>query len=122
MLLSIFRKNFLEAFSRIDMIFLSYDFRRLAQFVFSLVAAMSVMMYFIFHAIKGDRGILAWSKLESELSIKEDELKKVEANFQAFDRKVKNFGNNICLDLLEEQSIRVLGFSDPGNIVLIDKD
>ena len=104
------------------MIFLSYDFRRLAQFVFSLVAAMSVMMYFIFHAIKGDRGILAWSKLESELSIKEDELKKVEANFQAFDRKVKNFGNNICLDLLEEQSIRVLGFSDPGNIVLIDKD
>lgn len=46
-------------------------------------------MYFIFHAIKGDRGILAWSKLESELSIKEDELRKVEANFQAFDRKVK---------------------------------
>ena len=98
-----------------------YELRQILGFSSWIIFFFALMTYFLFHAIKGDRGILAWSELEYKLLTKEKELAKVEEEWNTLDQNVKKLKDVICSDLLEEQSIRILGFSYPGDIVLIDE-
>ncbi len=100
--------------------FIQYETRRVVQLGIWTTLVFALMTYFLFHAIKGDRGILAWSRLEDRLVEKEYELAAMEYQWEILDKKVKKLGNVICSDLLEEQSIRILGFSHPGDVVVLE--
>ena len=99
---------------------LDYETRRIIQLGISTALVFILMTYFLFHAIKGERGILAWSRLEDKLIEKEYELASIESQWKVLDQKVKKLGNVICSDLLEEQSIRILGFSHPEDVVVLE--
>ncbi len=120
-LLTMFKQNiFIDLFEEARML-INYETRKKVQFSMWGALVFSLMVYFLFHAVKGDRGILAWSRLEDKLTQKEQELAIIEDQWSILDKKVQKLGQTICGDLLEEQSIRVLGFSHPGDIVLIDE-
>lgn len=119
-LLILIKENFLSEFIEGNRMFVDYETRRIVQFGMWMTVVLALMTYFLFHAVKGDRGILAWSRLEDKLVEKQKELSVLENEWQTLDQKVKKLGNTICSDLLEEQSIRILGFSHSEDVILID--
>jgi cell division protein FtsB len=120
-LLTFLKDNVFIEFIEGGRILVNYQTRRMVQFGAWIVLVFALMIYFLFHAVKGDRGILAWSRLESKLVEKEQELSSIETQWNVLDQKVRKLGQTICSDLLEEQSIRILGFSHPGDVVLVDE-
>lgn len=120
-LLTFLKHNiFIDLFEETRML-INYETRKIVQFSLWGALVFFLMIYFLFHAVKGDRGILAWSKLEDKLIQQEQELAAIEGQWSVLDKKVQKLGQTVCSDLLEEQSIRILGFSHPGDIVLIDE-
>ena len=119
-LLTFIKDHFLIEFIEGNRMFVDYETRRIVQFGMWMTIVLALMTYFLFHAVKGDRGILAWSRLEDKLVEKQRELSVLENEWQHLDQKVKKLGTTICSDLLEEQSIRILGFSHSGDVVVIE--
>jgi len=79
-----------------------------------------VIFYLSFHAISGDRGVMAWFKASRELEILKIELEKTKAENEAFSKKVALLKNDsVDLDMLDEQSRRVLGFARPDEVVIL---
>lgn len=77
-----------------------------------------VVIYFTFHAINGDRGVLSMVALEKELAIARAELQDVSSERHALQNRVEKFRpNHIDPDLLDEQARKVIGYARPNEEV-----
>lgn len=85
---------------------------------------LSIMFYLGFHALTGEHGLFAWFSESHKLEVLKAELADVTAKREALDHKNKLFSNNsLDLDLLDEQSRRVLGMAGPGEeVIFLNKD
>ncbi len=71
---------------------------------------MAVLLYFIFHAIYGNRGIVAYFKLNSNVENLEKELEELKAERLEIEHKVKSLkSESLDRDLLDEQARKGLG-------------
>lgn len=76
--------------------------------------------WFGFHAAFGERGLLALERLKAETTEREQVLRTVEAERHALSRRVGLLqGPAVDADLLEEETRRVLGWSRPGDVIVI---
>ena len=93
----------------------SRDFsRRLKSLAAQLLGA-CVAGYFIYHAVQGDRGILAWLRVNQQLEAAQLELAKSGTDRAALEQRVALLNNSsLDLDMLEERARIMLNFSDPG--------
>lgn len=79
-----------------------------------------VMFYLAFHAVSGERGVLAWFKANRKLEISQLELQKTKDEQQSLARKVALLkSRSVDLDMLDEESRRVLGFAQPNEVVIL---
>jgi cell division protein FtsB len=70
----------------------------------------SVLLYFIFHAIYGNRGILAYYSLSHQIEEAEKELDVVKAETMEIDHKVNSMRpESLDPDMLDEQARKNLG-------------
>ena len=97
----------------------SRDFsRRLKSLAAQLLGA-CVAGYFIYHAVQGDRGILAWLRVTQHLEAAQVELAQSATDRAALEQRVALLNNSsLDLDMLEERARIMLNFSDPDDVVI----
>lgn len=79
-----------------------------------------VIFYLCFHAISGERGMIAWVKANHKLAALEQELEEAQAKREVLGRRVNLLsGPEIDRDMLDEQARRVLGFAQPNEVVVL---
>ncbi len=79
---------------------------------------MFIMFYLAFHAVSGERGLLALFRETRSLEVVKAQLADVKSQHQALERKVQLLSDSsLDLDLLDEQVRRVLGMANKNEIV-----
>jgi cell division protein FtsB len=78
-----------------------------------------LIVYFAFHALTGDKGLLTEKSRESTLSARTVQLARLQAERRDLEARVTLLKtNNLSRDLLEERARVLLGFSDPRDYVI----
>lgn len=102
------------------MITLAYWQRQLRQIITPLFFLI-LIVYFIYHVFQGDRGVLAWFRLDTKISEARDQLKKLEATREGLENKVNLLSpKSLDLDMLEEQSRKILNFTREDELIVKD--
>ena len=92
--------------------------RRLRQVALPLLGA-CLSAYFVFHAVHGDRGILAWLRLNQELKAATAEATEASAERAAMERRVTLLSNSsLDLDMLEERARVMLNYAHPDDLII----
>jgi cell division protein FtsB len=92
--------------------------RRLAQVTWPMLGA-CLAGYFVYHAVQGDRGIVAWMQLNQQIRVAEAELAKTDAERQEMEQRVALLSNtSLDLDMLEERARVMLNFAHPDDLVI----
>lgn len=79
----------------------------------------ALLIYFIFHAIAGNRGVIAYLRLYDSIEKLEDEVKTLKAERIELEHKVNLLKSSIDLDMLDEQARRVLGVAKDDEKVFV---
>ncbi|MGV2432692.1 MAG UNVERIFIED_CONTAM: septum formation initiator family protein [Rickettsiaceae bacterium] len=70
----------------------------------------SILLYFVFHSIYGNRGILTYFKISNQIEEKEKELDMIRAERLEIEHKVKALKpESLDADMLDEQARKNLG-------------
>lgn len=82
------------------------------------LACVLVLFYLCFHAVSGERGVVAMFKETRRLELIRAELEKTVAEREALDARVRALSSNsLDLDLLDEQARRILGLAGRNEVV-----
>jgi cell division protein FtsB len=83
------------------------------------VALGFLIIYFAFHALTGDRGILSSDQRDAALAAKTAELTKMRGEREDLEARARLLrDNSLSADLLEERARSLLGFADPRDYVI----
>ncbi len=78
-----------------------------------------ILFYLGFHTVSGERGLFALLRESHKLETLKSELEATKAKRELLDAKIKRLSSNsLDLDLLDEQSRRVLGTMGKDEVVL----
>ena len=103
--------------------FKSRNFQRLSQKAIAPFLALSIIGYFIYHSIQGDRGILAWVQLQERLGQAIYQLNDTIKERRALEEIVQDLRpESINRDLLDQQVRLQLGYTHPDEIVILRLD
>lgn len=92
--------------------------RRLPVHVAKPMLAVLVLFYLGFHAVSGERGVVALFKENRKLAQLKLELADVQQERAALDKKVLGLSSNsLDLDLLDERARLVLGMAGKNEVV-----
>jgi cell division protein FtsB len=99
------------------------EFRRRSRQVLWQLLGACIAGYFVYHAVQGDRGVIAWIQVSQRLAQAKSELEKSNADRAAMEQRVALLSNSsLDLDMLEERARVMLNFSNPDDLViLLDK-
>lgn len=82
-----------------------------------------VTVYFIFHIFNGERGLYAYIKQSRNLEVKQQELSALTSQRTALENRVHLMSDgSLDLDLLDEQSRRILGSAKPTEAVIMNNE
>lgn len=100
--------------------FKSRNFQRLSQKAIAPFLALSIIGYFIYHSIQGDRGILAWVQLQERLARAVFQLNEAVKERSALEEIVQDLRpESLNRDLLDQQVRLQLGYAHPEEIVIL---
>lgn len=86
------------------------------------VIGMTVVVYFAYHAVQGDRGLIALGKLHQDVGELQAQVLDTRAERMAYDKKVLALRSyNLDFDLLEERARFVLGYGYENDVLVISK-
>src|SRR3990167_10512959 len=98
----------------------SRNFQRLSQKAIAPFLALSMIGYFIYHSIQGDRGILAWIQLQERLAHALYQLNGTIQERKTLEEQVRDLRpESINRDLLDQQVRLQLGYAHPDEIVIL---
>lgn len=99
---------------------LAQELRHRARHLVPQVLAICLVGYFAFHAIQGDRGVLAYMRLQESLNQTEAVLAELKAQRQSLAHRVSLLQpDNLDPDLLEERAREILNFARPDEVVIL---
>ena len=97
------------------------ELRRRGRHVVGPTFGALVVGYFLFHAVQGDRGILAWAELKQEVAEAEQTLDWLTEARKKLDSRVSLLrSGSLDRDLLDERARIVSGLANPDEIVIFD--
>ncbi len=97
------------------------ELRRRGRHVVGPTFGALVVGYFLFHAVQGDRGILAWAELKQEVAEAEQTLDWLTEARKKLDSRVSLLrSGSLDRDLLDERARIVSGLANPDEIVIYD--
>lgn len=92
--------------------------RRSRQIVLPIVGA-SVIAYFAYHTVQGERGLLSYLRLSQEVRKADVALAELTARRERLENRVGLLdGTSLDLDMLEEQVRRTLNLAHPDDLIL----
>ena len=78
-----------------------------------------VAAYFAYHTVQGQRGLIAYARLDIEVERAEAELRTVSAERQAIESRVALLHpDHVEPDMLDEQTRRILGLAHPDEVII----
>ncbi len=87
--------------------------------IFFTLLCVGGISYFVYHAINGERGLLAFIQLSQQLEQKRAELDIVRAERLYLEHRVTLMRpDSLDLDLVDEQARRLLGYASPSEKVI----
>ncbi len=92
--------------------------RRMRAAVVPAVCALAIF-YFGYHAVEGDRGLVAWSKLTREIAAADRELAVVTRKRQRLARRVSLLeSRSLDRDILDERARAMLGLAGRDDAII----
>lgn len=86
------------------------------------VICFAAIAYFCYHAVEGEHGINAYTRLTLQIQETEAALAEVTAERQILERRVNLLrADRLDADMLEEQSRRVLGMVKDRDLVILGR-
>ncbi len=96
------------------------EIRVRARKILPTVLAVSVVGYFGYHALHGERGFLAWRELKGDLAVAQNvEAQIAEQRVQLDRRTALLRADNLDPDLLDERARVLLGYGHPNDLVIL---
>jgi len=96
------------------------DIRGYARQVVGPTLAVSLFAYFAYHAVEGDRGLLAWIQLEQEIESTQAELTKVTHAREALAHQTELLrSDGLDPDMLDERARAVLGLVRKDEVIIV---
>ena len=85
--------------------------------------AWSLVGYFGYHMVDGDRGLLAWRQIQAELAAGQAELERLVAERQELEHRVSLLRReSLDPDLLDERARLMLSLVGPDDVVVLLED
>jgi cell division protein FtsB len=99
---------------------LLHDLRRQARQIVVPVLSIGLLAYFAYHAIQGDRGLLAWMSLNQQLKQTQALADAVAAQRAELENRVQRLSNSsLDPDLLDERVRAMLNLARPDEVVIM---
>jgi len=96
------------------------NFQRLSQKAILPFLVFTVVGYFVYHSIQGERGILTWMQLQRHLLEAQTQLAQVIKDRQDLEERVQSLRpESINRDLLDQQVRLQLGYTHPDEVVIL---
>ncbi|HEV7368980.1 septum formation initiator family protein [Arenibaculum sp.] len=96
------------------------NLNRIARHAAWQVVGMGVLTYFVYHAIYGDRGFIAQSRLQSEIQQAELVLDQVRGERTTLDHRASLLRpGSLDPDMLDERARRLLNYTRPDEVVIL---
>lgn len=96
------------------------EIRRRARQVVPQVVLAATLGYFAYHTIQGERGVLAWLRLEKELRVAEANAAVLAAERARLEHRVSLLRpDSLDPDLLEERARLLLNYAREGDIMIL---
>ena len=100
---------------------LYYEIRRRVRAAVVPAVCALVLGYFGYHAVEGDRGLVAWSNLVREVRVADHTLSTVRDERRQLEHRVSLLDQrHLDLDILEERARYVLGLAHPDDVIVFD--
>lgn len=91
---------------------------RLRHIVFPVVIV-ATLVYFTYHIFQGQRGVLAWIRLDKKLKEEEAILNALTQEKETLEKETYLLRpDSLDIDLLEEKARQVLNFAHPDEVVI----
>jgi len=98
------------------------ELRLRARHVLFPAFAVTAVIYFAWHGINGDRGLLAWRAMEQEVAVERLALEHARADRLALEQRVKLlYPESLDPDMLDEQARGLLNYGLPSEVVILDE-
>ena len=98
------------------------EIRRRARDVAGPVLMVAVAGYFGYHAVEGDRGLIAWWQVTQQLKNATATYDRVHGERQALEHRVSLLGNDkLDPDLLDERAHAMLNLARPDEVMILEK-
>ncbi len=89
---------------------------------FVALTCFGLLGYFAYNLFAGDHGLEARARLQTQVKSLEGELRGLQAVRERLDRDVALMrADKLDPDMLDERARMILNFSDPNDIVIMDK-
>ncbi len=86
------------------------------------VLAIALVVYFGYHFVEGDRGLIVWLRLDGKLAAAETRLATLHMKRQRLESRIALIrSRHIDEDMLDEQVRRMLNLIRPNEIVIYDR-
>ena len=96
------------------------EIRVRARKILPTVLAVSVVGYFGYHALHGERGFLAWRELKGDLAVARTVEARIAGQWARLDRRTALLrADNLDPDLLDERARELLGYGHPNDLVIL---
>jgi cell division protein FtsB len=96
------------------------ELRIRARHVLFPALSISAVLYFAYHGVSGDRGLLAWRELEQQVESKRVELNEMRLARETLEHRVRLlYSERLDPDMLDESARRLLNYGRPGEIVIV---
>lgn len=97
------------------------ELRRRARHVIFPALGVAAVVYFAWHGVSGDRGVLALRTLEQEVAVARAELDRVRGEREQLERRVRLlYPQSLDPDMLDESARRLLNYGLPDEVVILD--
>ena len=85
-----------------------------------LIIGLLLLAYFVYHTVYGRKGIITEQQLQTQLDQSQINLKNVESDRKAMERRVQGLKpESLDTDLLDEEARRQLGLTKPEEKVIL---
>ena len=96
-----------------------HDMRRWVRQSTAPMVCLTLVAYFAYHAVQGERGIVAHNRMSQEIALAENALAEAKAKRLAIEKRVMLLRpDGIDRDLLDERARRTLGMAHPDELVI----
>lgn len=96
-----------------------HEIRKRARRVIGPVLGISLVAYFAYHLVQGDRGLMAWVRLNQDVAEARSTLAALDAERSTLERRVDELRpQHLDRDMLDERARAELDLIGPGETVI----